>query len=67
VFRTPSQNVAGVAAGVTTGWTTASTGVMTRNVVFNAEGLWSIECRGVGNSVDGVQTFTFDVKKSAVI
>lgn len=66
VQRTPSQTLA-QATSVATGWTTASTGIQTRPILFNAEGLWQIECRATGNSVEDVQVFAFDVRKSAVV
>lgn len=67
VIRTPSQTLATATAGITTGWTTASTGVQTRNILFSLEGLHVVECRGAGASVDDVQVFTFDARKSLVV
>jgi hypothetical protein len=64
--RTPAQTEAGATAAVTTGWTTASTGIQTRTVLLNVAGLWRIECRGAGNGVDDVQVFTYDVRRSLV-
>lgn len=63
--RTPTQTETSGTA-VTTGWTTASTGVQTRTILFNAPGLWSIEARGAGNNVDDVQRYFFDVQRSRV-
>jgi hypothetical protein len=63
--RTPAQTET-TGTAVTTGWTTASTGVQTRDIVFNTPGLWCIEARGAGNSVDDVQQFYFDVQRSVV-
>jgi hypothetical protein len=65
VTRTPSQTAA-QSTSVTTGWTAASVGVQTRNVVLSTEGLWQFECRGAGASIDDVQTFAYDVRKSMV-
>lgn len=63
--RTPAQAETGGTA-VTTGWTTASTGVQTRTVALTSPGLWRFEARGVGNSVDDVQTYTIDVRRAVI-
>lgn len=63
--RTPAQTETGGTA-VTTGWTTASAGVQTRTVALTSPGLWRFEARGVGNSVDDVQTYTIDVRRAVI-
>lgn len=63
--RIPTQAQADRTA-VTTGWTTVSTGRQTRLVTLSVAGLWSCEARGVGNGVDDVRTFFFDVVDTRV-
>jgi len=63
--RKPSQTETGGTA-VTTGWTTVSTGRLTRPITLDEPGLWRLEARGAGNSVDQRYTFAIEVRRSAV-
>jgi hypothetical protein len=63
--RTPTQTATG-GTNTTTGWTTVSPGVQTRNVTLNSPGLWRFEARAAGNGVFDAQTVTVDAQRSRV-
>lgn len=63
--RKPTQTE-GTGTTTTSGWTTAGVGHLTRPITFDTPGLWYLEARGAGNSVDDVQTWTIDVRRSNV-
>lgn len=48
----------------TSGWTNPSTGRYTRTVTVDEPGLWQLEARGAGNSVDQRHVVTIDVRRS---
>lgn len=63
--RKPSQDETSGTTS-TSGWTTVSTGYLTRSVTLDEPGLWRFEARGAGNSVDQREVFSVEVRRSAV-
>lgn len=65
LLRTPSQAQGG-GTSVTTGWTSPSTGIYYRDISFSEAGLYLMEARGAGNSVDQTERLIVDVTASRV-
>ncbi len=62
--RLPTESTAGLIT--TTGWSNTSTGVYSRDILFDTAGLWELEARGAGGGVDQVERLTVEVRPSRV-